>query len=118
MGLDTLKEAILVQAEIMELMGDPTGLVEADVIEAKMSNGFGPLATILIKKGSLKRGDILVAGNTWGKVRSIKNEFGKNVKEAGLSFPVEIAGWKGLPKAGDKVVQVESEVGSCVFLII
>jgi translation initiation factor IF-2 len=110
MGLDTLKEAILVQSEIMELEGDANGPVEADVIEAKKSAGFGPLATILIKKGSLKKGDILVVGDTWGKVRSMKNEFGSNLKEAGLSCPVEISGLKAVPNAGDAVFQVDSEV--------
>jgi translation initiation factor IF-2 len=112
MGLDTLKEAILVQSEIMELEGDSHGPVEADVIEAKKTAGFGPLATILIKKGSLKRGDVLVVGETWGRVRSMKNEFGANLNEAGLSCPVEISGLKGVPKAGDPVVQVDSEVSS------
>lgn len=110
MGLETLKEAIQVQSEIMELQGDSKGPVHADVIEAKISVGFGPLATILVKKGSLRRGDILVAGETWGKVRSMKNELGKPLKEAGLSCPVEISGWKDLPKAGDQVIQVDSEV--------
>ena len=110
MGLDNLKEAILVQSEIMELQGNPSGDVEGDVIEAKTSIGFGPLATVLVNKGTLKIGDLLVAGDTWAKVRSMKNELGQVVQMAGLSTPVEISGWKSLPKAGDHVVQVKSEV--------
>lgn len=107
--LNDLTDAIITQAEIQELQGDPSGLVEAVVVESRVDKGKGSVATAIIQRGTLKKGAVLVAGKVMCKVRSLFNERGQTLKLAGLSVPVEITGWKGTPSAGDVVLQVESE---------
>lgn len=109
-GLDELEEAIVTQAEMMDLRGDTEGMCEAVVIESKLDKGKGNVTTVLVTRGTVTPGVILVAGTHWCKVRLIIDEKGKVIKEAGPSMPVEICGWKSLPSAGDVVLQTESEV--------
>jgi len=109
MGLEKLEEAILLQAELMDLKANPNRKADGVVVEAKVEQGRGSVATVLIQRGTLKRGDIFVAGATWGKVRALINDKGKQVKEAGPSDPVEVLGLDGTPFAGDEFVVVESE---------
>ncbi|KAI9209134.1 uncharacterized protein BJ171DRAFT_418999 [Polychytrium aggregatum] len=108
-GLDNLEETILAVAEMMDIRGDASGLPEAFVIESHVAMGLGNVATVLVRRGTLRPGDVIVAGTTWGKVRSMTDEHGRQVKEAGPSIPVRINGWKGLPSAGDQVIGAESE---------
>ncbi|KAJ3411829.1 hypothetical protein HDV05_001671 [Chytridiales sp. JEL 0842] len=108
-GLDTLEETIVMCAELEDIRGDTEGPVEASVIESKVAKGKGPVATLLISRGTLKPGDIIVAGTAWCKVRIMSDENGKPVKSAGPSTPVEVSGWKELPQAGDAALQAESE---------
>jgi translation initiation factor IF-2 len=108
-GLEQLEEAILLQAEILELKANPDRAAEGVVVEAKLEKGRGPVATILVQRGTLKKGDNFVAGAEWGRVRALVNDRGENVKEAGPSIPVEILGLQGTPKAGDEVIVVDNE---------
>ncbi|XP_046336391.2 translation initiation factor IF-2, mitochondrial-like [Haliotis rufescens] len=107
-NLDLLQEAIVTQAELMELKADPKGLVEGSVIEAMTDPGRGKLATVVIQRGTLKRGDLLLAGTTWAKVRGMFDDQGRPLQEAPPATPVQIIGWKDLPSAGDEVFQVEN----------
>lgn len=102
-GVDHLLEIILLQAEIMELKADPAGDVEGVVIEAKKDKGRGPVATILVQNGTLKRGDVVVVGLTYGRIRAMFDFAGKEVKDAGPSTPVEILGLDEVPNAGDRL---------------
>lgn len=104
-----LTEAVAAQAELMNLQGDPTGLVEAVVIEACNDVGRGKLATILIQRGTLRKGSVIVCGKAWGKVRSMFNEDGTPVAEGKLSEAVQVIGWRDLPVAGDEILEVENE---------
>ena len=108
-NLDGLIEAILLQAEVMDLKADPERSAEGVVIEAKLDKGRGPVATVLVKRGTLKRGDIVVAGSAWGKVRALLNERNEQLKEAGPSVPVEILGLDEAPAPGEPFAVVESE---------
>lgn len=110
-GLDKLLEAIALQAEILELTANPDRAAEGAVIEAQLDVGRGPVATVLIQKGTLKRGDIFVVGEQWGKVRALVNDQGKRIDEAGPSVPVEVLGLNGTPEAGDvlNVVATDSQ---------
>ncbi|WP_288431548.1 translation initiation factor IF-2 [uncultured Agrobacterium sp.] len=108
-GLDKLLEAILLQAEILDLKADPTRTAEGTVIEAELDRGRGAVATVLVQKGTLKPGQIIVAGDQWGRVRALVNDKGEHVKEAGPAMPVEILGLSGTPSAGDRFAVVESE---------
>ena len=108
-GLDKLEEAILLQTEILELKANPDRSAYGAVIEAKLERGRGPVATVLVQRGTLRPGDIFVAGSEWGKVRALIDEHGKNVKTAGPSVPVEVLGLNGTPMAGDEFAVVESE---------
>ncbi|WP_179381525.1 translation initiation factor IF-2 [Jannaschia marina] len=108
-GLDKLLEAIALQAEILELKANPNRSAEAAVIEAQLDVGRGPVATVLVQNGTLKRGDIFVVGEQWGKVRALVNDQGKRVNEAGPSVPVEVLGLNGTPGAGDVLNVVETE---------
>ncbi|MBH0111981.1 translation initiation factor IF-2 [Novosphingobium sp. YJ-S2-02] len=108
-GLDELIEKILLQAEFMELKANPDRDAEATVIEAKLDKGKGPVATVLIRRGTLKRGDIFVVGTESGRVRAMNDDKGRQVKEAGPSMPVEVLGLSGVPMAGDTLAVVESE---------
>ena len=108
-GLDKLLEAILLQAEILDLKANPNRTAEGSVIEAKLDRGRGSVATVLVQKGTLKPGQILVAGDQWGRVRALINDRGEHIKEAGPATPVEILGLQGTPQAGDKFAVVDSE---------
>jgi translation initiation factor IF-2 len=108
-NLDKLLEAILLQAEILDLKANPDRTAEGVVIEAKLDKGRGPVATVLVQTGTLKPGDIIVAGNEWGRVRALVNDHGEQVKEAPPSMPVEILGLQGTPQAGDRFAVVENE---------
>ncbi len=108
-GLDELIEKILLQAEVMELKANPDRAAEATVIEAKLDKGKGPLATVLITRGTLKTGDILVVGTHSGRVRAMLDDKGRQIKEAPPSLPVEVLGLSGVPMAGDTLTVVESE---------
>src|SRR6202000_195769 len=92
MGLDKLEEAILLQAEILDLKANPDRAAEGAVVEAKLDKGRGPVATVLVQRGTLKVGDIVVAGSEWGRVRLLQNDRGETVKEAGPSEPVGVVG--------------------------
>ncbi len=108
-GLDTLLEAIALQAEILELKANPSRAAMGAVIEAKLDVGRGPVATVLVQHGTLRKGDIFVVGEQWGKVRALVNDKGERVDEAGPSVPVEVLGLNGTPEAGDVLNVVETE---------
>jgi translation initiation factor IF-2 len=108
-GLDNLLEAIALQAEILELKANPTRQATGAVIEAKLDVGRGPVATVLVQNGTLKKGDIFVVGEKWGKVRALINDKGETVTEAGPSAPVEVLGLNGTPEAGDVLNVVDTE---------
>ena len=106
---DKLREAILRQSEIHELNANPARSAEGVVIEAKLDRGRGSVATVLVQAGTLKPGDIIVAGDQWGRVRALVDDRGGQVKEAGPAMPVEILGLQGTPLAGDRFAVVENE---------
>jgi translation initiation factor IF-2 len=108
-GLEELAEKILLQAELLELTANPDRMAEGTVVEAKLDKGRGPLATVLVKRGTLRSGDIFVVGTEWGKVRALVNDKGQTVKDAGPSVPVEVLGLSGVPQAGDMLSVVETE---------
>nr|WP_277998586.1 translation initiation factor IF-2 [Sphingomonas liriopis] len=108
-GLDMLIEKIQLQAELLELRANPDRPAEATVIEAKLDKGRGPVATVLVNRGTLKVGDIFVIGAESGKVRALIDDKGRQVKEAGPAMPVEVLGMTGVPSAGDPLQVVESE---------
>jgi translation initiation factor IF-2 len=109
LNLDKLLELISLQAEVLDLKADPARAAEGTVIEARLDRGRGPVATVLVQRGKLAIGDIIVAGSQWGRVRALLDDQGKNVAKAGPSFPVEVLGFSGAPEAGDRVAVVESE---------
>ena len=108
-NLDKLLEAIQLQAEILELKANPDRAAEGTVIEAKLDKGRGPLATVLVERGTLRVGDVFVAGASSGKVRALVDDHGRQVKEAGPSVPVEVLGLSAVPSAGDAFTVVENE---------
>ncbi|SEL62898.1 bacterial translation initiation factor 2 (bIF-2) [Bosea lupini] len=108
-GLDALLEAIALQAEVLDIKANPERAAEGTVIEAKLDRGRGPVATVLVQRGTLRTGDIVVAGAEWGRVRALISDTGAQIKEAGPSLPVEVLGFNGTPEAGDRVAVVESE---------
>ncbi len=108
-NLDKLLEAILLQCELLELTANPDRLADGVVIEAQLDKGRGPVATVLVQRGTLNQGDIVVAGSAWGKVRALINDRGEQVESAGPSVPVEILGMGSVPEAGDQIVVVASE---------
>ena len=108
-GLDELLDKIALQAELMELKANPDRAAEATVIEAQLDKGRGPVASVLVTRGTLKKGDALVAGTMSGRVRAIVDDQGKQIKEAGPSMPVEVLGLGGVPNAGDQLTVVENE---------
>ena len=108
-GLDSLVENIALQAELLDLRANPDRPAEGAVIEAKLDVGRGPVATVLVQRGTLRTGDIFVVGEQWGKVRALINDQGDRVQEAGPSVPVEVLGLNGTPEAGDVLNVVEDE---------
>ncbi|MFO1201898.1 MAG: translation initiation factor IF-2 [Tabrizicola sp.] len=109
LGLDDLLEAIALQAEVLELRANPNRAASGAVIEAKLDVGRGPVATVLVQNGTLRKGDIFVVGEQWGKVRALINDKGETITEAGPSVPVEVLGLSGTPSAGDTLNVVETE---------
>jgi len=109
LGLDDLIEAILLQAEVMDLKANPDRTADGVVIEAKLDRGRGAVATVLVKRGTLKRGDIVVAGSNFGRVRALLNERDEQLDEAGPSVPVEILGLDGTPSPGEAFAVVEND---------
>ncbi len=103
-NIDKLVEAILLQAEMLDLKANPNRTAQGTVVEAKMEKGRGSVATVLVQRGTLHIGDILIAGKEWGRVRAMFNEFGKKVMQAGPATPVEVVGLQGTPMAGDTFV--------------
>jgi translation initiation factor IF-2 len=109
LNLDKLLEAIALQAELLNLAANPDRPAEGTVIEAKLDRGRGPVATVLVQRGTLHPGDIVVAGAEWGRVRALVGDTGATMKSAPPSMPVEVLGFNGTPEAGDRVAVVESE---------
>ncbi|MBI1200772.1 MAG: translation initiation factor IF-2 [Phenylobacterium sp.] len=109
LGLDDLIENILLQAEVLDLKANPDRVADGIVIEAKLDRGRGAVSTVLVKRGTLKRGDIVVAGANWGRVRALLNERDEQLDEAGPSTPVEILGLDGTPDPGEPFAVVENE---------
>jgi translation initiation factor IF-2 len=108
-NLDRLEEAILLQAELLDLNANPNRAAEGVVLEAKLERGRGPVATVLIQRGTLHVGDIFVAGSEWGRVRALVDDHGQAQSEAGPSTPIEVLGLNGIPLAGDDFVVAENE---------
>lgn len=108
-NIDKLVEAILLQAEILDLKANPNRKAEGTVIEAKMEKGRGSVATVLVQNGTLHIGDVFIAGKEWGRVRAMFNEHGHKILEAGPATPVEVLGLQGTPSAGDDFVIVADE---------
>jgi translation initiation factor IF-2 len=108
-GLDNLLEMILLQSEMLELKANPDKLAVGHVVEAKLDSGRGPVATVLVKEGTLKTGDPVVCGVHYGKVRALLDDLGRKVESAQPSMPVEIIGLSGVPMAGDEMIAVEDE---------
>jgi len=108
-NLDKLEEAILLQAELQELNANPNRNAEGAIIEAKLERGRGSVATVLVQRGTLRVGDIFVAGSEWGRVRALIDDHGEMVQAAGPSVPVEVLGLNGTPLAGDELTVVENE---------
>jgi translation initiation factor IF-2 len=109
LGLDKLTEAISLQAEILDLKANPKRSAEGTVIESRLDRGRGPVATVLVQKGTLRQGDIVVAGAEWGRVRAMLDDKARTIAEGGPSTPVEILGLAGVPSAGEPFVVVENE---------
>lgn len=108
-GIDDLLEAVLLQAELLELRAVKMGPASGIVIEARLDKGRGPVATVLVQRGTLRKGNVILAGAEYGRVRAMLDENGRAVREAGPSIPVEIQGLSSVPSAGDEVVSVGSE---------
>src|SRR4051794_12642892 len=109
LNLDKLLETIALQAEILDLKANPERPAEGTVIEAKLDRGRGPVATVLVQRGTLRGGEIVVAGAEWGRVRALISDTGKAISEAGPSMPVEVLGFTGTPDAGDRLAVVNNE---------
>jgi translation initiation factor IF-2 len=108
-NLDKLEEAILLQAELLELKANPSRSADGVVIEAKLERGRGSVATVLVQRGTLAVGDVFVAGSEWGRVRALVNERGESLESAGPSVPVEVIGLSGTPVAGDEFIVAEND---------
>ena len=108
-NLDKLLEALALQAELLDLVADPDRSAEGTVIEARLDRGRGPVATVLVQRGTLRVGQLVVAGSHWGRVRALLNDKGQPVPGAPPSTPVEVLGFDGAPEAGDRVAVVETE---------
>jgi translation initiation factor IF-2 len=108
-GIDTLLEQVLLQAEVLELNAPKDAMAKGLVVEAQLDKGRGPVATVLIQSGTLKRGDVVLAGSSYGRVRAMLDEDGKTITEAGPSIPVEIQGLTEVPQAGDEFMVLSDE---------
>jgi translation initiation factor IF-2 len=108
-NLDKLLEVLQLQSEVLDLKANPNRPAEAIVVEAKLDKGRGPVATAIIQRGTLRVGDIVVAGSVWGRVRALIDETGSQTPEATPSMPIEILGFAGVPEAGDRLAVVSSE---------
>ena len=108
-GIDTLLDSILLQSEILELKAIATGPASGVVIESRLDIGRGPIATILVQSGTLKKGDIIISGQEFGRIRGLVSDSGKNIVSAGPSIPLEVLGLSGTPNAGDEVIVVPDE---------
>ncbi|MCQ2915010.1 MAG: translation initiation factor IF-2 [Alphaproteobacteria bacterium] len=109
LNLDKLMEAVLLQAEMLDLKANPNHTAEGAIVEAKMEKGRGSVATILVQRGTLRQGDIFVAGKDWGRVKALLDENGKRVEVAPPAFPVEVVGFQSTPSAGDDFIVVNDE---------
>ncbi len=109
-GIDELLEMLLLQAELLELKASPELPAQGGVLEARKDIGRGMVATVLVQDGTLRIGDIFVAGSTWGRVRSMRDDRGRAIKEAGPATPIEVTGFNSLPSAGDTLQVVENEI--------
>jgi translation initiation factor IF-2 len=109
LNLDKLEEAILLQAELLELKASPSTKAHGAIVEAKMEQGRGSVATVLVQRGTLRRGDVFVAGAEWGRVRALVDDRGNQIDEAGPSEPVEVVGLQGTPSAGDDFNVIDDE---------
>jgi translation initiation factor IF-2 len=108
-GVDNLLEMILLQAEVLQLRANPDRLARGIIIEAKLDKSRGPVATVLLKNGTLRVGDNVIAGMAAGRVRALLNDKGESVREAGPSMPVEISGFDSVPQAGDEMIAVDDD---------
>ena len=108
-GIDTLLDSILLQSEMLELKAIATGPASGVVIESRLDIGRGPIATILVQSGTLKKGDIIISGQEFGRIRGLVSDSGKNIVSAGPSIPLEVLGLSGTPNAGDEVIVVPDE---------
>ncbi len=108
-GISNLLDSMLLESEMLELTASSTLDARCTVIEAQVEQGRGPTATVIVRMGTLKAGDVFICGNHWGKVKQLINDLGKPIKEAGPSMPVKILGLSGLPNAGDELVVMDSE---------
>jgi len=108
-GIDELLEAILLQSEVLDLRAEKTGMASGIVVESRLDRGRGPVATVLVQRGLLKQGDVVLCGLEYGRIRAMRDETGKEIKEAGPSIPVEILGLSGVPQAGDEATVVKDE---------
>ena len=108
-GLDELLEMVLLQAEVLDLKANPNRRADGVIVESQLDKGRGPVATIIVQRGTLKQGDIVVAGSTWGRVRALVDDEGKRIEEAGPAMPVEILGLASVPEAGDVFTVAEND---------
>jgi translation initiation factor IF-2 len=111
-NLDNLLDTILLVADLEELKGDPVGRARGVVLEAHLDKGRGPVASVLVQRGTLDVGDTVVSGTSWAKIRAMLDENGQQVKQAGPSKPVQILGWSATPNAGDEIREVEDDRGA------
>ena len=105
-GIPELEAALLLQSDLMQLRASPSRPAEGTVVEAKVDKGQGPVATVIVQRGTLSVGDVVVIGREWGRVRALRNAQGKMLQRAGPGAPAEISGLKGVPMAGDELAVV------------